>query len=144
AAPSLMDAQPDRRWAFVGSALAPTFSLAGPTAALTGHVVFWWAHILTLLGFLAYLPHSKHLHIVTAPFNVWLRRLSPKGQLPYRNIEEALERDEPVGISELTHLTWKDLLDAYTCTECGRCTSECPASISGKPLSPKDLVLDIR
>jgi len=147
AAASVLPApQPDRHWAFIGTAVANVVAGAGvgPSAALTAHIVFWWAHIITLLGFLAYLPHSKHLHIVTAPFNVWFRRLSPKGQLPYINVEEALEKDQPVGVSEVTHLNWKDLLDSYTCTECGRCTSECPASISGKPLSPKDLILNLR
>ncbi len=134
----------EHRWAFIGSALASAFQGVGLQAALTAHIVFWWAHIITLLAFLAYLPHSKHLHIVTSPFNVWFRRMTPKGQLPYINVEAALEKEEPVGISEITHLSWKDLLDTYTCTECGRCTSECPASISGKPLSPKDLILNLR
>ncbi|HZT08425.1 MAG TPA: heterodisulfide reductase-related iron-sulfur binding cluster [Chloroflexota bacterium] len=134
----------NRDRAFVGTFLARFLVRAGYGADLAGHIAFWWLHVLTLLGFLAYLPHSKHLHIVTAPFNVWLRRLSPKGQLPYQNVEEALEHDEPIGVSEINHLTWKDLLDSYTCTECGRCTSECPASISGKPLSPKDLILNLR
>jgi Fe-S oxidoreductase len=132
------------RFAFVGTALANLFAPLGPEASLTAHRVFWWLHVLTLFGFLAYLPHSKHLHIVTAPFNVWLRNTAPKGRLPYINVEEALEQDKPVGVSEITHLSWKDLLDTYTCTECGRCTSQCPASISGKPLSPKDLILDLR
>src|SRR5581483_8854031 len=90
------------------------------------------------------LPHSKHLHIVTAPFNVWLRNTAPKGQLPYINVEEAMEQERPLGAAEIDQFTWKDLLDTYTCTECGRCTSQCPASISGKPLSPKDVILDLR
>jgi Fe-S oxidoreductase len=146
ASPMFGEPQPDRHWAIVGAQIALAAKGMGMTspAALNVHIVFWWLHILTLLGFLAYLPHSKHLHIVTAPFNVWLRRLTPKGQLPYINVEEAMEKEEPIGVSEVTHLTWKDLLDSYTCTECGRCTSECPASISGKPLSPKDLILNLR
>jgi Fe-S oxidoreductase len=136
--------QAEYRWWYIGSALAEAFRGMGPEAAMTAHRVAWWAHVLTLLGFLAYLPHSKHLHIVTAPFNVWLRSLAPKGQLPYFNVEEAIEQEKALGVAELTDLSWKDLLDTYTCTECGRCTSQCPASISGKPLSPKDVILDLR
>ena len=136
--------QPDVRWSFVGWTLAGWFAPFGFDANLTAHRWTWWVHVLTVLGFLAYLPHSKHLHIVTAPFNVWLRNLAPKGRLRYLDVEEAIEQEKPLGASELTHLTWKDLLDTYTCTECGRCTSVCPASISNKPLSPKDLILDLR
>lgn len=132
-----------RGW-YLASALAGLFAPLGNEVAMAAHRAAWWAHILTLLGFLAYLPHSKHLHIVTAPFNVWLRNLAPKGQLPYLNVEEAIEQEKPLGVAELTDLTWKDLLDTYTCTECGRCTSQCPASISGKPLSPKDVILKLR
>ncbi|MBM2809758.1 MAG: (Fe-S)-binding protein [Chloroflexi bacterium] len=131
-------------WMFVGAALAPLFQPLGAGANLVLHVFFWWAHVITLLGFLAYLPHSKHMHIVTAPFNVWLRNTQPKGQLSYLNVEEAIEQDKPLGASEIDHFSWKDLLDTYTCTECGRCTSVCPASISGKPLSPKNVILDLR
>ena len=139
-----VDRPPGNEWSFVGWTLSSLFVPLGSEANLGLHRAFWWVHVSTLLGFLAYLPHSKHLHIVTAPFNVWLRTTAPKGQLPYLNVEEALEQEKPLGASELTHFTWKDLLDTYTCTECGRCTSQCPASISDKPLSPKDLILDLR
>lgn len=138
------DPQPEQRWRFVAFTLAGLLMPLGAPTNMLAHVPFWWAHMLTVLGFLAYLPHSKHMHIATAPFNVWLRTMTPKGQLPYLDVEEALEQGQALGISRLTDLTWKDLLDTYTCTECGRCTSECPASISGKPLSPKDLILDLR
>ena len=135
---------PGNEWSFVAWPLSSLFVALGSQADLALHRVVWWIHVLTVLTFLAYLPHSKHLHIVTAPFNVWLRLLTPKGQLPYLNVEEALEQEKPLGASEIDHFSWKDLLDTYTCTECGRCTSQCPASISGKPLSPKDLILDLR
>jgi Fe-S oxidoreductase len=116
-----------------------------PTAAQEAlYRVGWWGHILVLLGFLVYLPHSKHLHIVTAAPNSYLRSLNPKGQLPTLDIEKALENDEPVGVSKIEQFTWKDLLDTFTCTECGRCQAECPASISGKELSPKYLILDLK
>ncbi|MBI4491231.1 MAG: (Fe-S)-binding protein [Chloroflexi bacterium] len=131
-------------WAPASAALAGALGdLPAPTQ-LALHKLFWWAHVLTVLGFLAYLPHSKHLHIVTAPFNVWLRSLAPRGQLPYLDVEAALEQDQPLGASQIDHFTWKGLLDTYTCTECGRCQAACPASISGKPLSPKKLILDLK
>ncbi|MEA2639354.1 MAG: hypothetical protein QOF51_748 [Chloroflexota bacterium] len=136
--------QPSEQWSYIGSALATAFRPLGPELNLGLHRLFWWLHVCTVLGFLAYLPHSKHLHIVTAPFNVWLRTTAPKGQLPYINVEEAMEQEKPLGAAEIDQFTWKDLLDTYTCTECGRCTSQCPASISGKPLSPKDVILDLR
>lgn len=138
------DPKANAPWAFGGWALAGLLAPLGNDINMALHRTAWWVHVSTILGFLAYLPHSKHMHIVTAPFNVWLRNIAPKGQLPYINVEEAIEQEKPLGASELTHLTWKDLLDTYTCTECGRCTSQCPASISEKPLSPKDLILDLR
>ncbi len=108
------------------------------------HRVGWWGHVLVLLGFLVYLPRSKHLHIVTAAPNAYLRSLASKGDLRPIDIEYALEHDEPVGISKIEQFTWKDLLDTYSCTECGRCQDECPASISGKELSPKLLILELK
>src|SRR5581483_2044040 len=114
-----------QHWAFAGNLLARLFDPLGQETNLNLHRLVWWVHICTVFGFLAYLPHSKHLHIVTAPFNVWLRNTAPKGQLPYINIEEAMEAEQPLGASEINQFTWKDLLDTYTCTECGRCTSQC-------------------
>ena len=132
------------RWSFLSAGLASLFATMGVAGALLAHKVFWWGHVLTVLAFGAYLPHSKHLHIVTSGPNVWLRSLLPKGQLPYLDVENALEEEAPLGASDLRHLKWKDLLDTYTCTECGRCEAECPASRTGKPLSPKKLILDLK
>ena len=89
------------QWSFVGWTLSNLFVPLGSETSLALHRVVWWVHVLTVLGFLAYLPHSKHLHIVTAPFNVWLRTLAPKGQLPYLNVEEALEQEKPLGAAEI-------------------------------------------
>lgn len=138
-APEPLDA-----WAPASALLGGALAGLAPDSLLALHKLFWWAHMLIVLGFLAYLPHSKHLHIGTAPFNVWFRSLAPRGQLPYLDVEAALEQDKPLGASEINHFTWKDLLDTYTCTECGRCEAACPASISGKPLSPKRLILDLK
>lgn len=136
--------EPSDAWSPVGTALAGLFRGMDPGTVLAIHKGFWWAHVLILLGFLDYLPHSKHLHIVTAPFNVFFRSTQPRGSLPYVNVEEAIEKEQPLGVSRPQHLTWKDILDLYTCTECGRCESQCPAAITGKPLSPKWLVLDLK
>jgi Fe-S oxidoreductase/nitrate reductase gamma subunit len=139
-----VDRHPSDVWSPVGSWLAGLLQPLGNQSNLALHMVFWWAHVGILLGFLAYLPHSKHLHIVTAPFNVWFRSSAPRGQLSYLDIEQALEKDLPIGASEINHFSWKHLLDLYTCTECGRCEAACPASRTGKPLSPKKLVLDLK
>jgi len=132
------------RYLYVGAALARLVRPLGQSANLTLHTLFWWAHMLLVLGFLAYLPHSKHLHIITSPFNVWFHSRKPKGQLSYLDVEKALEEDRPIGVGRIEQFTWKDLLDTYTCTECGRCEAQCPASRTGKPLSPKKLILDLR
>ncbi|MBI3973041.1 MAG: hypothetical protein HY332_17320 [Chloroflexi bacterium] len=138
------DVQPWDRWAYLSQALAPAWVGLEPGHLLLLHRVSWWTHVLTVLAFLAYLPRSKHLHVVTAPLNVWLRNLGPRGRLPYRDVEAALEAGQPLGAGEVTELTWKDLLDSLTCTECGRCEAACPASSTGKPLSPKRLMTDLR
>ena len=120
--------------------------------------LFWWAHIIGILFFLNYVPYSKHLHIILAFPNTWYSRLSPAGQ--FANMPEITnevnmmldpsEADpnmpppEKFGVNDVTDLSWKNLLDAYTCTECGRCTSSCPANITGKALSPRKIMMDTR
>lgn len=137
--------RPNDRFAFVSSALAPAFLGMAPGALLGTHVVAWWVHNLTLLYFLTYLPHSKHLHIVTSGPNVFLRSSRPRGELSYVDVEQEMEKEQPrLGVGEITDLSWKHILDTYTCTECGRCEAQCPASRTGKPLSPKKLILDLK
>ncbi len=104
--------------------------------------VFWWAHIILVLGFLNYLPYSKHLHVLTSIPNVYFSSTKPRGALKPINLEE--EGVEKFGASDIEDLTWKQLLDGYTCTECGRCTDSCPANITGKLLSPRKIIVDIR
>ena len=107
---------------------------------------FLWAHLLLVFGFLVYLPYSKHLHIVTSAFNVWFSSTRPRGALEPLKIDLAkLEAGEQsLGAETVTDLTRKELLDLYACTECGRCQSACPAWNTGKPLSPKLLIMDLR
>ncbi len=116
-------------------------------AALALYRLFWWSHILTVLGFLIYIPSSKHLHLLATPFNVFLKKseAQPKGALPLiPDIEGRFEREEPVGASKITDFTWKQLLDGYACTECGRCNAVCPALATGKPLWPKEIILGVK
>jgi Fe-S oxidoreductase len=111
----------------------------------TNHVLFetyWWIHILLVFGFLNYLPYSKHAHVLTSVPNVFLTSLEPKGGLKPINLEA--EGVDKYGASDVDDLTWKQLLDGFTCTECGRCSAACPANTTGKLLSPKKIMTDIR
>ena len=103
--------------------------------------VAWWTHVVTVLAFAAYLPQSKHLHIVTTLPNVFFRKQTPRGQL---SLIEDIESKESFGASTIRDFSWKQLLDGYTCTECGRCSDNCPALATGKPLDPQKIVLDVR
>jgi ferredoxin len=105
------------------------------------HTSWWFLHLTDFLVFLCYLPVSKHSHLLTAPLNVFFRRLQPTGTLqPIPNIEER----EVFGVGKVTDFSWKQMLDFYTCTECGRCEVACPASNTGKDLSPKKIMHDMR
>lgn len=105
--------------------------------------VFWWGHILVILLFLNYLPYSKHLHVITSIPNTYLANVEPhRMNIKPLNLED--ESAETFGASDIEHLSWKQILDGYTCTECGRCTDSCPAANSGKSLSPRKIIVDIR
>ncbi len=105
------------------------------------HVFWWYSHLVDFLVFLCYLPYSKHSHVLTIGPQVFTRSLQPSGILqPIPDFEKA----ESFGAGKLEDFTWKQLLDSYTCTECGRCTAACPANITGKLLSPKHVIVDIR
>ncbi|CAN5846917.1 (Fe-S)-binding protein [soil metagenome] len=129
-------------WAVVSNPLGQ--ALAGvlpPTALEIGFGTLFWANVLLVSGFLVYLPRSKHLHIVTAFFNTALAKLRPRGELPAMDLEA---EDARFGIKTIEDLDWKDLLDGFTCTECGRCQEACPAWATGKPLNPKTMIMGIR
>ena len=118
----------------------------------------WWLHITGILAFLNYLPYSKHLHILLAFPNAYYARLWPEGRM--RNMksvqQEVLYAMQPetapsesaapskFGAKDVMDLSWRNLLDAYTCTECGRCTTACPANLTGKKLSPRKIMMDTR
>jgi len=127
---------------FVGWALAQTYigGLNLETAKIL-HKISWWTHTFIALGFIAYIPYSRLLHIITTPVNHFLMSLKPTGYIePIRDFETA----ESFGVSKLEEFTWKQIFDADACTKCGRCQDGCPAYLSGKHLSPKKLVQDIK
>lgn len=132
---------------FVAFPLAEMWDRAGmsESAMRTWLGFWWWQHLADFLIFLNYLPYSKHSHVLTVVFNVMFRRLAPTGRLePIRDFEAKLERGESFGVSQVTDFSWKQMLDFYTCTECGRCEINCPAYLTGKELSPKKLQHDAR
>jgi Fe-S oxidoreductase len=133
---------PDAPWAFAANALAGVLTQIFSSDSLARfYGVFFWANILVVSFFLAYLPRSKHLHIATAFFNTAFRKLRPRGELPAMDLEADTAR---FGVKTIEDLAWKDLLDGFTCTECGRCQDACPAWATGKPLNPKTLIMGIR
>jgi Fe-S oxidoreductase/nitrate reductase gamma subunit len=102
--------------------------------------VAWWTHVVDILFFGNYLPYSKHFHIITAVPNVFFMKLDPMGRLGTPD----LEASERFGVSRVEDLSWKSVLDGYTCTECGRCRVVCPTALTGKPLDPKVFIGDVR
>ncbi|MBK9148119.1 MAG: (Fe-S)-binding protein [Flavobacteriales bacterium] len=153
----------------VSAAIASTLNLSNlqPSTLITMERTAWWLHIVGILGFLNYLVVSKHLHILLAFPNVWYSKLAPRTEFanmpritgevksmidpsvpppdpaPARTVAGA-EVPERFGAKDVFDLSWKSLMDAYSCTECGRCTSECPANLTGKLLSPRKIMMDTR
>ncbi len=132
-----------------------------PATLVTIERTCWWLHITGIFAFLNYLPYSKHFHILLAFPNTYYQRLIPKGEMiNMKNVEqevqymfkpelapangEAQTQTQSFGAKDIFDLKWKNLLDAYTCTECGRCTAACPANQTGKLLSPRKIMMDTR
>lgn len=145
-------------WFPVSQLLVPVFDGFSSATILLLERGMWWFHILGILAFLNYLVYSKHFHIILAFPNVWYANLEAKGRLSNmpavadevkRMMDPSVILPEPegpvkFGARDVQDLSWKSLLDAYTCTECGRCTSECPANITGKKLSPRAIMMKTR
>ena len=123
---------------------AVAFSWMSPGAAAIGRDVNWWLHALLVLAFLNYLPYSKHLHVIVSLPNTFLSNTSGPGTIGAMKPMDLESDAEQFGASDVMHLSWKNLLDGYSCTECGRCTSVCPANLTGKPLSPRKIVINTR
>ncbi len=153
---------PDTGTLAISSILGPAlFGSLEPGTLMVVERFGWWLHILVVFAFLLYLPHSKHLHIFLAFPNTYFAKLTPKGQM--ENMPEIMNEvksmmglstssDAPAmteeipefGANDIFTLSWKNILDAYSCTECGRCTAACPANLTGKKLSPRKIMMDIR
>lgn len=159
ASEQLMFAAQDLHGSFpVSQHLTFIFQGQSPEALHFFERTFWWFHIIGILFFLNYVPYSKHLHIFLAFPNTYYSRLQPVGKLsnmPEVTNEVRMMLDpssadpnmpppEKFGVNDVADLSWKNLLEAYTCTECGRCTSSCPANITGKTLSPRKVMMDTR
>ena len=132
------------RYLTVSKAVNHIFHLGTLSAgtARTAYEIIYWIHVLTILGFLIYIPGSKHLHLLAAVPNVFLKPLDrPKAMLK-TDIED--EEAESFGLGSVSDLNWKNVLDLYACTECGRCQEQCPADMTGKPLSPKRVIHDAK
>ena len=113
-----------------------------PVAAIVIFFLAWWIHLITLLSFLVYIPQSKHAHLIAAPLNVFYNRLDQPGKL--REIDFEDETQEAFGVGKIEDFTRLQMIDFYACVECGRCTSVCPATSTGKLLSPMDLIVKMR
>lgn len=144
---------PVSRW------IAPLFAGMSDASLHILERTAWWAHLIGILAFLNYLPFSKHFHIIMAFPNTYYSNLDPKGKLaniasvttevklmmdPSTPTPEGYEPPTRFGVKDVFDLSWKNLMDAYSCTECGRCTSSCPANITGKLLSPRKVVMNVR
>ncbi len=142
-------AQPDepaRRVALLAGPLSLLAEPIGASAAATGFGIFAWLHLGFVMAFGTYLPYSKHLHILTSEPNVYFRNLEPRGALRKMDLEAEPPPGEELvfGAKSLKDLTWRHLLDGLSCTECGRCMEFCPASMTGKTLSPKHFMEGLR
>lgn len=129
-------------WRPLSQGLANFLGAVDPSTAHTLGWIFWAISIASVFCFLMYIPHSKHLHIMTAGPNIFFARLEPRGFLSKINFED--ETQTTFGVSKLPEWSWKDILDAYTCTACGRCNEFCPTATTGKPLQPMKLIQDLK
>ena len=126
-------------WAPVSLWVANLLRPLGGTALLVLYKSMWWLHLAALYGFANFLPYSKHFHVFTSLFNIYFRELEPNKNLKPMDMEA-----EHFGINKIQDFTWKQMLDFYTCVECGRCLENCPTTLTGKPLRPKDFGNDLR
>jgi heterodisulfide reductase subunit C len=151
---------PDTGYLAISSWLGPMiFGAADTESLMTIERIGWWLHVLVVFGFLLYLPYSKHLHILFAFPNTYFARQDSRGHMMNMPkitneiksmlgmTDEEVPMDEEIpefGAKDVTDLSWRMLLGAYSCTECGRCTDVCPANMTGKKLSPRKIVMDVR
>ena len=165
AADSVLQSRGFEHYITAGSFPVSTFIASSFSSMTTGSLLMiericWWSHIVGILAFLNYIPYSKHFHILLAFPNTWYSNLDKKGKFnemenvsrevllmldPSAKVAPSAEGEaQRFGAKDIYDLTWKQLMDAYSCTECGRCTSECPANQTGKLLSPRKIMMDTR
>ncbi|MFO7654654.1 MAG: heterodisulfide reductase-related iron-sulfur binding cluster [Candidatus Krumholzibacteriia bacterium] len=130
----------ERDWAWAGTALAGIFAGVGRETVVDWWQAMFWLHVILVLAFLNYLPFGKHFHVLTALPATYLARTSP---LPHLDRME-FEGKESFGVGAVEDFSWRRILDMYTCTECGRCNTNCPTYTTGKPLHPRELIVDER
>lgn len=145
---------------FFSSLIQPAFNLMSENTLIIVERSAWWFHIIGILAFAVYVTHSKHLHIFLAFPNTYYSNLKSKGHMdnmevvtnevkmmlgmPVEGAENPPAEVGRFGAKDVNDLTWKNIMEAYSCTECGRCTSECPANLTGKKLSPRKIMMDTR
>ena len=145
---------------FFSALIRPLFEGMSETGLILLERSAWWFHIIGILAFAIYVTYSKHLHIFLAFPNTWYSNLKPKGEManmpevtnevkmmlgiPTENPSEAPAEIARFGTKDINDLSWVNVMNAYSCTECGRCTSECPANLTGKKLSPRKIMMDVR
>ncbi len=145
---------------FFSSLLMPVFDIFSTTTLIGFERMFWWIHIIGILAFMVYVTYSKHLHIFMAFPNTYFANLKPVGEITNMDtvtnevkLMLGLQSEAPpsnpdeigrFGAKDINDLSWKSIMDAFTCTECGRCTAECPANQTGKKLSPRKIMMDTR
>jgi heterodisulfide reductase subunit C len=144
---------------YISGLITPLFTGLSTGTLVVIERTAWWLHIAGIFVFLNYLPYSKHLHVILAFPNIYFARIQAQGKMtnmpeiqqevlyamqPETIPAEGAEGQKRFGAKDVFDLTWKNLLDAYTCTECGRCTEACPANITGKKLSPRKIMMDTR
>jgi len=131
---------PERGWAFVSTALAGVFAGSSEAAVHAWHEGMYWSHIVLVLAFLNFLPFGKHFHVITALPSVFTMKLGA----PASPERMEFEGRETFGVGKVEDFSWRRILDMYSCTECGRCTVHCPTATTGKPLRPRELIVDER
>ncbi|MCH7402612.1 4Fe-4S dicluster domain-containing protein [Belliella kenyensis] len=145
---------------FFSDMMQPLFAGLGDTTLVAIERFAWWFHIIGILAFAIYVTYSKHLHIFLAFPNTWYSNLKPKGEIenmpdvtrevnmmlgiPVEDAEAPPAEIARFGAKDINDLSWVNIMNAYSCTECGRCTAECPANITGKKLSPRKIMMDVR
>ncbi|GHH99928.1 (Fe-S)-binding protein [Neobacillus kokaensis] len=138
----MLEHEPNLAYAPFSGAIALLFSSIGSTAGTVLFYIFWWVHMITVFSFMVFVPQSKQAHELFAMFNIFFKKSGPVGKL--RKIDFEDEEVEEYGVGKIESFTQRQLIDFYACAECGRCTNMCPASVTGKTLSPMQLIVKMR